>query len=413
MKNFIPLLTVFIVQLFFAILNILGYTYQGSSTSNIYIFINVIAFILSIVVFWYDKACDRFKFSVSQIATLGIVFLVLGIYLFEMLLGIINNSATQTFYYYCIWSVPSILMGIYYSKNNRHLYLIKYMEILMLIFTVSSVKSLIYALKLGTRATIGGATYQYAGYIAAFSFGLNLYYIFGGSNYERFEIFKLKFYRLLSYIMLVLQFITVVITGARGPMVLNIVYLIFIIYNNRLDMKSIARFIPIIVLGMVLIVFIWPVLMDIPVFERSWQRTFQFVSIKGINWDGTSGRGDIYLLVLEAIKQSPIYGYGFFGMWRVLNRYPHNLFLEILLQGGIILFIPFTVISFLLFRKLSKLIKLEPSLVIISIIALYPMVLLMFSGTYISQGLFWFILSFAINYTPKAARSYRHLINTT
>src|SRR5690606_30091320 len=85
-----------------------------------------------------------------------------------------------------------------------------------------------------------------------------------------------------------------------------------------------------------LLVIFWPKLMEYPEFEKSFSRVFSYISSEGIEWDSTSGRNDLYEKAIEYISKSPIIGYGVFGMFSEFGFYPHNLILEVLLQGGLV-----------------------------------------------------------------------------
>ena len=139
-------------------------------------------------------------------------------------------------------------------------------------------------------------------------------------------------------------------------------------------------------------------LIDIPIFKSSLERVFSYLTPNGIDMSQTSGRDHVYRDAIELIKQSPIIGYGIFGFFKVYGSYPHNFFLEILLQGGILLLFAILIIIISLIKKIIYMIKYNEELRIILIIFLYPIVMLMFSGTYTSDSIFWFSISFIFSY---------------
>ena len=65
----------------------------------------------------------------------------------------------------------------------------------------------------------------------------------------------------------------------------------------------------------------------------------------------------IYLYSLELIKLKPLFGYGTGSTSFLYNSYPHNIFLDILVQGGIVLLIPFVLFVLLYFYTVSNLVK--------------------------------------------------------
>lgn len=133
------------------------------------------------------------------------------------------------------------------------------------------------------------------------------------------------------------------------------------------------------------------------VFRTGYMRATQFLAPGGgINWEGTSGRDVVYLNTIHLIEQRPVLGYGLYGMWDVINYYPHNLFLEVLLQGGIVYLIIFSWMLLLFVRKLFRMVKTDRRYRILGILFLYPFVMLMFSGTYLNTSQFWFAVVFVL-----------------
>ncbi len=66
-----------------------------------------------------------------------------------------------------------------------------------------------------------------------------------------------------------------------------------------------------------------------------------FKTVHGENMD--SGRGDLIAEALKDFWESPIWGKGI-ASFQNFSGYPHNLFVQMLQEGGLILFIPFTII---------------------------------------------------------------------
>lgn len=106
-----------------------------------------------------------------------------------------------------------------------------------------------------------------------------------------------------------------------------------------------------------------------------------------------SGRDEIYLNILEVIKKN-ILGTGVYGYLDYTNYpigfYPHNIFLEIMLQFGIIgivSFIAFSVYSYFYYLK----IKIEEKKKFYELIIFYNIILLI-SGTYLKHRFFIFFI---------------------
>ncbi|MBZ4663252.1 MAG: hypothetical protein JG776_954 [Caloramator sp.] len=397
MKKFLPIIIIFFPQLFFAIFNIFGKTYEGRESSQIYIILNIIVYSLSIIIYFVRVFYKRIKFNKNKLLILFSIAVIIMFFFIEDALVGINSIGTKSFILFNVFAIPNVIMGIYISDDEYCEYL-KSIEIIMLIFTISTIKTIYNTLILGYKPNIGGGSYQFAGYTAALALGINLCFIVWDKNIARFNIFKSKLYKILSYFLVIFQLVGVMTTGARGAMILVIFYLIYFLILVRNDRLSILNKICIVIIVIILYLNILPILINNSVFNSSLRRLFEYVSDNGINWEGTSGRDIIYILTIELIKLSPIYGYGLFSYYNYLNSYPHNLFLEILVQGGIIYLSIFIIINYLVIKKLNKITRKDVNLKILNTLAIYCFVLLMFSGTYMTNNQFWFILSFVVNF---------------
>ena len=401
--EYIPIFAICSVDLFFSIVTVLGMSFQGSYYSPIYIIYNVAIFFVATILFINDMVIKQEKYTKNQVLMLGIPFVFIFSYLVSMLFENVTQRATTQFLYFFLWGFSGIYLGIYFSEERRFIKSVKLMEIMMVIMSIATTRVLMQVfIQDSRRVGIGGATYQTASYIAAFVFGLNLYFLLFGKYHERYPFFETRLYRFLSIGLLFIQAIATFSSSGRGAAVLIVVYVIFFLirFKRKFLIKKIFKnflFIP----GAIVISYlVFYFLRDIPIFINSFERAFAFISTEGINWEGTSGRDVIYQETINIIMNSPMIGYGIFGMWNVARHSPHNLFLEVVMQGGIIyLSIVIAILNFAII-KLFKMIKREKEMKIIVVLALYPATMLMFSGSYMIHLLFWFCLSFIMCYRP-------------
>ncbi|TXL66774.1 oligosaccharide repeat unit polymerase [Cerasibacillus terrae] len=407
MIKYTPLIIIFSYNLFFVLSGILGYQYLGSESSPVFIIYNVLILVIGVILFFSDALFQKVYFTSNQIFVISIPFIFLAIFLIEYLIGNIDNSGSIHFQYFLLWGLPSILMGIYLSKNNRIDHIIKFMDVIMILFSIAAILTSIEVLTTNTRANIGGATYQNASYIASFAFGINLYYLLFGENIYRFKFAKTTLYRYFCYFLLMLQLFAIVSSGGRGGMVLAIVYFIYLIINSIKENRNtkIFKYFIIISLTFLIGILVHFQLMKISIYESSFSRVFSYISSEGIDISATSGRDSVYSVALEYVYNSPLFGYGIFGMFDSYGGYPHNLFIEILLQGGLIYLIFFLFIFTKLINRTSKILKVDKRFRIICVIAFHPLILLMFSGTYTNQSSFWFTVAFIFSYPYNNLKS--------
>lgn len=117
------------------------------------------------------------------------------------------------------------------------------------------------------------------------------------------------------------------------------------------------------------------------------------------NTDFTSGRIDIYKQAIQVIFDNP-FGIGLFGYLKkidgaTIGYYPHNIFIEIALNWGIIIFLIFILFSLYFFYRFLK-IKDKRYRNFIWIFCLLNMNLLV-SNSYMKYQFFWLFLAISLN----------------
>lgn len=401
MRVFLSIIVIFSVELFFSTLGILGIKYSGIENSNLYLVYNIFLFVYTTSLFFNDLIFKKNKLNVYQIFLILVPLIFTISFLFSYINNNINSIGFDRYIFFIVWAVPSILTGMYISKNNKSEAFFRYLDVVMLIIGVSSAFYFINVIQTGSRETIDGSTYQTISYNAALSYGINLYLLLNGKLYKRFNFTHSIFYKIFSIILLSIQIFTVLISGGRGGFVLLLVYTLLntiFIYNNKSTInlfkrnKSLNVFFGIVIFVSLLFLFLNE-LNNISIFQVSVNRVFEYISIDGINWSATSTRNIIYNNVIELIYESPITGYGIFGMWSV-SVLPHNLILEILMQGGFIYLFIFLLIGLFTIIKLHNLIKINNNNRFFLLLFIYPLILLMFSGSYLNNSMFWFIFAY-------------------
>lgn len=401
-EQFIPILGMVGSNFFFVLASIFGFEYTGIENSRSYLIYVVLVLVANFVLFSKSFTMGKGRISSKEFLMFLILSVVFLSYITPSLFtGRVNATATTFFMYFVAFSLPAIFAAIYTSKSRTLFEIAKLLEIVMLFLTISIVIKVIIPYFQGQRLlTFAGAVYHQTGsYLSAFAFGLNLYFLFEGQHYERFGLFKSLFYKYFCYLLLIIQALGFILPGGRGGAVLGAVYFISIILFQitKGNLRTFAKVIIFVVFFTTVIILSWPLLMQNDVFRTGYMRATQFLAPGGgINWEGTSGRDVVYLNTIHLIEQRPVLGYGLYGMWDVINYYPHNLFLEVLLQGGIVYLIIFSWMLLLFVRKLFRMVKTDRRYRILGILFLYPFVMLMFSGTYLNTSQFWFAVVFVL-----------------
>ncbi|MCK2016878.1 O-antigen ligase family protein [Peribacillus frigoritolerans] len=396
MSKIISVSCIFGSNVFFVLLALLGIRYTGVENSNIYIIYTLFITTLSLLLFFHDALMKNRKMKVTL---LFIPIIIFEIYLLTMLFSDVSSLASMFFYYYLLWSLPAFFMGIYLSWDNRHEYLFKSLDLILIFGSGAAIISTIFNVIQGSYSQgLAGGTNQTLSYVSAFVFGLNLFLNFSKYNIVRFRFAKNRLYNIFCVILLPFQLLSVIISGGRGGMVLLIIYLILFLIKTIKSYHSVK--LSLFIFSVILTAMFFSFSLNNEIFNSGLERSFAYVGSGGLNWDGTSNRDSVYQDAINLIKERPLIGYGLFGY---LSYYPnpHNLILEVLLSGGLLYLILFILIVFYISKKYLSITKKNKDMQFIGIIASFPIVMLMFSGTYMVSSELWFVLGFILSYKEK------------
>lgn len=384
-------------NIFFAMVATLGLNYGGVEESFAYIVYSVIVAVLNVSLILSYLTFQRKKLSYKDLGILSTPFFVIMLYFQGFLAnGGISSNETRWLMYFLLWSTPAIYSALYVCKTEKTESVVKWIEILMILFTVGVLTSITIPFLFGIRyASVGGGTYQAASYLAGFTYGLSLYFYTFGDSHKRFSFTKSRLYQILLPALILSNMLGAFLPGGRGGFVLLGIYSLFFgIYSFKRAKKTFRGLVVVI-----LLLVLWPLLQQNTLFLTGYTRATAFLGggETVVNWQGASNRDRIYLDAIGLIKERPVLGYGIFGYWRVM-RNPHNLFLEVLLSGGIVYFLIFTNLLILFFRKLIWMIRHDHKNRIWMVVFIYPFTMLMFSGSYLILAPFWFVISIVTNY---------------
>lgn len=401
MKYLVFLINLLSYTVFFTTNFLLGVQYTGSVGNS-----SLVVFILgcNILTFYYivkELLLGKYK-KISKKE-----FIVYIVAIFLIFLYFIENCESKLtkivlFHGYISFSFPAIFMGVNLAKQKMLSKLGKYMDIVMIYLTVGLVLLLPVVL-LGKKMNLGGVTYQEISYYAAFTYSINLLFLLQGFKNSRFKITQNNVYKIISCIILIVQVLISLMSGGRGGFVLIVVSSLVIPYYciniKKLKFKNIFKLI------IVFLILFFIAQLFIPQFreniEKGSSRVFSYVSADGIDMSETSGRDVVFKQAISFINDSPIIGYGFYRYFDFINRYPHNFFLEILLQGGMLLLLISVVFLFGIYRKFNRIVKIDKDNLILLPFILFAFVQLMFSNSYVQMSLFWFFISYIYTYNSS------------
>lgn len=374
--------------LFFSFLAILGREYEGKEGSSVYTLFLIVVNMLSILVFLVNAR------RVHEIQTKFYWFVMLPIImiLFSFLAGPWNEFAISQASLFVVLCLPAILSALMTVKFNLFSEILSFLQISALIVSVSVVCILPILMKssvIDLMSIYGGGQYQFLSYSCSFSFLVLLYSLL--ERETRKKGIK-SFIRLLVYYGSLLVLIGgIFLSGGRGGMLVAVCGSAVLIVRRRGFIFLLVYIIRGLFILTLLVLFFFKGIVDFERLIESSNRLFSFISNEGLDFSGSSNRDTFYLVALEYIGKKWFLGFGLFGISIHLGSYyPHNFFLEVMLQFGIVGLTSVIVIILFYGRRLLRIIKKRTSKGLLILSSIYILVLLMVSSSYLIEPMFWY-----------------------
>lgn len=390
LKVFFYIHHLFAPMLFFSVYAILGWNYIESGQNIIYSGYLVLSSLITYTIFLDEILRRKFLSKTVMILLLFAVSICLsGLFYLEF------EFVKAQLSLLVVMVIPSIFGG-HFLANMVNKVLLKKMLIIFSVLVVLGVlrvlPTLLNVSVIELLDVYGGGQYQALSYFCAFSALVLFSRLLEHSNRR----YWLKIITLLSIIVLLFG---IILSGGRGGLLVVIVGSLLLIkyklgfnFFRKHFWVAISVFILILPLGSSFDFFSDRL-------DESYNRLFSFVSSEGINMEGSSNRDDFYSSSLKLFNDRPVFGYGFFGTVKHLgNFYPHNLFLELLLHGGISLLVVSVFVLFVFISKLNQILKVRRDEEVILIVVVYVFLMLMVSSSYLQEPGFWFSLSYVFSY---------------
>lgn len=387
-------------MLYFSIASIIGFNVEDEGARVYFKYYCILCFVVFVLM--HISYCSK-KAITSKHA---ISYLILVIYIIS---GFISGySSDSVFLSLVAYGVPAIGIAVYYAETKSLKDVVKWIDIVLLIVSLSlafSIKQLLIEMAQGEKYYS-----QHLSYYAAFCFVICLFLLLFGSMYERFPFFKKKAYRIFCYLLLFYLLAMMFISGGRGALGTLAIGVILLLYYYRKYYKISLHLLRFAIIGGVVVAV---ALMIMPseyneVVSRNFGRVFSFFNTDLDIYDRTSGRDEAIKVAFAQISDNLVLGSGLFGYKDVFTAksglgWPHNIFIEVLLQGGLIFFVAFMVVLLFFFKKSIRILK-SPYNIVFLLFVVYPMSFLMFSGSYMGETLFWFSIAYVFNYSLNTKR---------
>jgi O-antigen ligase len=165
--------------------------------------------------------------------------------------------------------------------------------------------------------------------------------------------------RMIGYVVFFSMLLAIVLSGARGPLLFLVLFIFLFIFGVFRFSKGYLFFFSMILIAIIFILN----QKDLSVFDTLAVRISHAVNEQG-GGDSIAGRVDRFDTAFNMISNRPLTGYGIDGFTQIYNdgrlEYPHNIFLEIASELGLVGIFLFAILVFVaLFRYFTQLNKIQ------------------------------------------------------
>lgn len=300
----------------------------------------------------------------------------------------VNNRYSSYFLSMGVRFIPAILTGIYMLSHDNIMEKIERALLPFILLYTITLASVAFTTNVGVNMAqtfnTGLLNYQSISYYSIFAFGFNMYLIVRrGDSYTQYGRYAL-------IALAILQVIITIMAGGRGAFVLGCVFTFYFALKHITFSKLISY--ALIGLGVLLI--INAILSNNEVFRMGVDRIFNFFG--NAEAIGTDNRWIRWNLAWNAFVKSPVFGHGLGSVFYEVGFYSHNIFTDMLCEGGVILVLTFVFLLAKFIQASRMLIAEDYRNEIIVIVFFCSFVMSSFSGYYLSDTGIWLSLTYVL-----------------
>lgn len=300
----------------------------------------------------------------------------------------VNNRYTSYFLSMGVRFIPAVLTGMYMFSHDDIMKKVEYALLPFILLYTITLASVAFTANIGVNIAQTFNTdflnYQSISYYSIFAFGFNMYLIVQCSNsYTRYR-------RYILIALAILQVIITIMAGGRGAFVLGCVFTLYFALKHITFSKLISY----ILIGLAVLLTINAILSDNEIFKMGFERIFNFFG--NTEAIGTDNRWIRWNLAWNAFTKSPVFGHGLGSVFYEVGFYSHNIFTDMLCEGGVVLFLIFIFVLMKFIRASQILITEDYRNEIIVIVFLCSFVMNSFSGYYLSDTGIWLSLTYVL-----------------
>lgn len=391
-SGFFILTVAFSYSIYFIIATFLGIPHEG-------VFFRLYSGILAVItVFVFFSSIRRIPSRIYISGLLLCMTIILLYFSTRCFYNEVNNRYSSYFLSMGVRFIPAILTGMYMLSHDDIMEKIERALLpFILLYTITLVSVAFTAnvgLNMAQTFNTKFLNYQSISYYSIFAFGFTMYLIVRCGN---------TYTRLGKYVLIalaILQVIVTIMTGGRGAFVLGCVFTLYFALKHI----TFGRLLSYTLIAAIALIVINTILSNDEVFKMGFNRIFNFFS----NADaiGTDNRWIRWGLAWNAFVESPVFGHGLGSVFYEVGFYSHNIFTDMLCEGGVVLLSIFVLLLLNFVRTSRLLIAADYRNEIIVIVFFCSFVMSSFSGYYLSDTGIWLSLTYVL--CKSSLKDYTH-----
>ena len=381
-SGFFILVVAFSYSIYFVIATFLGIPQEGVVFR---LYSGILAVVVAFVFFLYIHRIPR-RIYIGGLLLCAIIILLY--FSTRCFYDEVNNRYTSYFLSMGVRFIPAVLTGMYMLSHDDIMKKVEYALLPFILLYTITLASVAFTANIGVNIAQTFNTdflnYQSISYYSIFAFGFNMYLIVQCSNsYTRYR-------RYILIALAILQVIITIMAGGRGAFVLGCVFTLYFALKHITFSKLISY----ILIGLAVLLTINAILSDNEIFKMGFERIFNFFG--NTEAIGTDNRWIRWNLAWNAFTKSPVFGHGLGSVFYEVGFYSHNIFTDMLCEGGVVLFLIFIFVLMKFIRASQILITEDYRNEIIVIVFLCSFVMNSFSGYYLSDTGIWLSLTYVL-----------------
>ncbi|RXS15622.1 O-antigen ligase family protein [Staphylococcus saprophyticus] len=300
--------------------------------------ITIVLLFASISITLYDTIKDGYLYKQSLISIIIFIFFIVYIFT-SYFYSPSANSLTKSLHFSLTSGWAFIGSFLIIKSNNSFNKVFKGIIILALISSIFALKEY-FNNTIHTQLNVFGSDYLALGRLL----GISILILLANILLIKQSITNKIFTSMTTLFLL----LTLIVSGGRAPLLfLIITILIFLLFQVNLNNKTLKynKLLPSFIVFLITVVLIF-FKSNLAIFE-TFKTRLLFLTTQSGGGASASGRIDRFKIAFHMFKDSPIYGKGidsFSKYYGMANDYPHNIFLEIAAELGIIGILIFSII---------------------------------------------------------------------